>query len=99
MTGVAWGSYADYVRGEWDGRPHYEDAQTDASGFRLEHGISQGHDIYYMMPSMAYTRYLAEKLRRVVEAGALAIHLEEPEFWIRAGYGLGFQREWESVLW
>ncbi len=94
MTGVAWGSYADYMRGEWDGLTHYEDAQTAAGDFRLEHGISQGHDNFYMMPSRAYTRYLSQKLRRVVEAGALAIHLEEPEFWIRAGYGLGFQREW-----
>lgn len=96
MTGVAWGGYADYVRGEWDGVTHYEDAQTAAGNFKLEHGISQGHDIFYMMPSMAYTRYLSEKLRRVIDAGALAIHLEEPEFWIRAGYGLGFEREWQD---
>ncbi len=58
---------------------HYDDAQTAASDFRLEHGISQGHDVFYMMPSVTYARYLGEKLRRVVDAGALAIHLEEPE--------------------
>ncbi len=96
MTGVAWGGYADYVRGEWDGAQHYDDAQTAAGGFRLEHGVSQGHDIFYMMPSVAYNRYLAEKLRRVVEAGAIAIHLEEPEFWARAGYSEGFKREWQN---
>ena len=96
MTGVAWGGYADYVRGEWDGAQHYDDAQTAAGGFRLEHGISQGRDIFYMMPSMAYNRYLAEKLRRVVDAGATAIHLEEPEFWARAGYSEGFKREWQD---
>jgi hypothetical protein len=94
MTGVSWGSYADYVRGEWDGTPHFDDAQTAAGNFRLEHGIAQGHDIYYMMPSMPYVRYLSEKLHRVVDAGALALHLEEPEFWVRAGYEAGFQREW-----
>src|SRR5690348_11250455 len=94
MTGVSWGGYADYVRGEWDGVPHFDDAQAAAGGFRLEHGISQGHDIYYMMPSMPYVRYLAQKLHRVVDAGALALHLEEPEFWVRAGYEPGFQREW-----
>lgn len=94
MTGVSWGSYADYVRGEWDGAPHFDDAQTAEGGFRLEHGMSQGHDIYYMMPSMPYVRYLAEKMRVVVDAGALALHLEEPEFWVRAGYEEGFQREW-----
>jgi len=96
MTGVAWGSYQDYVRGEWDGVPHYDDAQTAAGGFRLEHGIAQGHDVYYMMPSAAYARYLAQKLCRVVDAGALALHLEEPEFWVRGGYGEGFQREWAA---
>ncbi len=96
MTGVAWGSYQDYVRGVWDGAPHYDDAQTAAGGFKLEHGISQGHDCFYMMPSMAYARYLGEQLRRVVDAGAVAIHLEEPEFWVRAGYSEGFQREWQD---
>lgn len=96
MTGVAWGDYASYVRGEWDGVPHYEDAQTETGGFKLEHGISQGRDIFYMVPSLPYTRYLGEKLRRVVDAGAIAIHLEEPEFWIRAGYGAGFEREWQA---
>ncbi|MFH1571951.1 MAG: hypothetical protein ABIL09_28435, partial [Gemmatimonadota bacterium] len=96
MTGVAWGQYQDYVRGEWDGVPHYDDAQTAAGGFRLEHGISQGHDCFYMMPSRTYARYLSGKLRRVVDAGAEAIHLEEPEFWVRAGYSEGFQREWQE---
>ncbi len=96
MTGVAWGDYADYVRGQWDGVQHFEDAQTETGEFRIEHGISQGHDIYYMVPSTSYAQYLGEKLRRVVDAGALAIHLEEPEFWVRAGYGAGFKREWQE---
>jgi hypothetical protein len=94
MTGVSWGGYADYVRGEWDGIKHFDDAQAAEGGFKLEHGIGQGHDIYYMMPSMPYVRYLAEKLHRVVDAGAIALHLEEPEFWVRAGYEEGFKREW-----
>lgn len=96
MTGVAWGSYQDYVRGEWDGEKHYDDAQAAVGGFKLEHGIAQGHDCFYMMPSETFVRYLSEKLRRVVDTGALAIHLEEPEFWVRGGYGEGFKREWEA---
>ena len=94
MTGVAWGSYQDYVRGEWDGQQHYDDAQAAVGGFKLEHGLAQGHDRFYMMPSKTYARYLSEGLRRVVDAGAVAVHLEEPEFWVRGGYGEGFQREW-----
>lgn len=94
MTGVSWGGYQDYIRGEWDGTAHYDDAQASVGGFKLEHGISQGHDVFYMMPSESYARYLGEKLKEVVDSGALAIHLEEPEFWVRAGYGEGFKREW-----
>ena len=41
MTGVSWGGYQDYVRGEWDGTPHYDDAQTAIGGFRLEQGCSR----------------------------------------------------------
>lgn len=96
MTGVAWGHYADYVRGEWDGVPHFDDAQTADGNFKLEHGVSQGHDIYYMMPSLSYVRYLSDRLKCVVDAGALALHLEEPEFWVRAGYEAGFKREWQA---
>jgi hypothetical protein len=96
MTGVAWGHYTDYVRGEWDGVPHFDDAQTADGNFRLEHGVSQGRDIYYMMPSLSYVRYLSDVLKRVVDAGALALHLEEPEFWVRAGYEESFKREWQT---
>lgn len=96
MTGVSWGHYADYVRGDWDGVAHFDDAQTATGGFRLEHGINQGHDIYYMLPSQTYAQYLAEKLHRVIDSGALALHLEEPEYWVRAGYEDGFKREWQS---
>ena len=46
MTGVAWGGYQDYVRGEWDGQSHYDDAQAAVGGFKLEHGISQGHEFF-----------------------------------------------------
>jgi len=51
MTGVSWGSYQDYVRGEWDGVKHYDDAQASAGGFKLEHGgleslAYQLHNLY-----------------------------------------------------
>ncbi|HAO80430.1 MAG TPA: hypothetical protein DCQ92_15970, partial [Verrucomicrobia subdivision 3 bacterium] len=35
-------------------------------------------------------------VQRALDAGAEAIHLEEPEFWDRAGYSEGFKREWRS---
>ena len=30
MTGVSWGGYQDYIRGEWDSTIHYDDAQASA---------------------------------------------------------------------
>ena len=29
MTGIAWGHYQDYLYGKWDGREHWDEAQTD----------------------------------------------------------------------
>ena len=96
MTGVSWGAYQAYVNGEWDGQQHYDDAQAAVGDFKLEHGINQGSDIFYMVPSRPYTAYLFEGLKQVVDSGAVALHLEEPEFWVRAGYGDGFKREWQE---
>ncbi len=41
---------------------------------------------------------LCQGVKRAMDAGALAIHLEEPEFWVRGGYGPGFQRAVEIAL-
>ena len=92
MTGVAWGEYKDYVYGQWDGTSHLDEAQTQANGDKIGHG----KDVYYMSPGVEYGRYLSEGVKRALDAGAVAIHLEEPEFWVRAGYGEGFKREWQA---
>ncbi|MBQ3888868.1 MAG: hypothetical protein II738_03875, partial [Clostridia bacterium] len=34
MTGIAWGGYVDYLYGDWDGRDHWDEAQTDRWGNR-----------------------------------------------------------------
>jgi hypothetical protein len=98
MVGISWGGYQAYVRGEWDGVQHYDDAQTATNDFRLEHGVGYGHDCFYMMPSRDYARYLAEQMKPVIDAGAIAIHFEEPEFWVSAGYSEGFKREWREFF-
>ncbi|MBC8096004.1 MAG: hypothetical protein H7Y43_09345 [Akkermansiaceae bacterium] len=92
MTGVAWGEYQDYLYGRFDGINHEDEAQTDRNG----HKISHGGDVYYMCPGTNYGRFLATGVQRALDAGAEAIHLEEPEFWDRAGYSEGFKREWRS---
>jgi hypothetical protein len=92
MTGVAWGQYQDYFSGRWDGKSHEDEAQTDRFGNPILHGPT----IPYVAPSESYGRYLCGGVQRAIDAGAEAIYLEEPEFWVRAGYSGSFQREWQA---
>ncbi|MGN6626493.1 MAG: hypothetical protein ACTHLN_07720 [Tepidisphaeraceae bacterium] len=92
MTGVAWGEYQDYIFGRWDGKNHLDEAQTMKNGERIGHG----KDVYYMSPGVDYGRYLCVGVKRALDAGATAIYLEEPEFWVRSGWSEGFKREWQD---
>ncbi len=92
MTGVSWGEYQDYLYGRFDGVNHEDNAQTD----RLGHKISHGRDVYYMCPADNYGQYLCVGVQRALDAGVEAVHLEEPEFWARAGWSEGFKREWQA---
>jgi hypothetical protein len=92
MTGVSWGRYQDYLYGRFDGVNHVDEAQMDRYGKVISHG----GDVYYMSPGENYGKYLCQGVKKAMDAGALAIHLEEPEFWVRGGYGPGFQRAWKS---
>jgi hypothetical protein len=92
MTGVSWGEYQDYLYGRFDGINHVDEAQTERTGKVISHG----RDVYYMSPGENYGKFLCEGVRKAMDAGAEAIHLEEPEFWVRGGYGAGFKREWKS---
>ncbi|MEP0842905.1 MAG: hypothetical protein HRF43_09355, partial [Phycisphaerae bacterium] len=94
MTGVAWGDYQDYLNGRFDGQDHWDQAQTDAAGNRILHGGSR--DVPYISPGENYGRYLTVGVKRALDAGAAAIHLEEPEFWARAGWEENFKREWKA---
>ncbi len=91
MTGISWGSYQDYLAGEYDGAAHWDESQTDRFGNVI------GHDARtpYMMPSVGFADYISEKLKLAVDAGVEAIHVEEPEFWDRGGYSEGFKREYQ----
>ncbi len=91
MTGIAWGHYQDYLYGDYDGYNHWDEAQQDRYGNLILHG----KDVPYMVPTVAFADYLTEKLKAVVDAGIEAIHVEEPEFWDRAGYSPAFRREYE----
>lgn len=90
MTGIAWGTYQDYLYGEWDGREHWDESQQDRHGQYILHG----KDVPYMVPTIAFTEYITERLKTAVDEGVEAIHLEEPEFWDHGGYSPAFQREY-----
>jgi len=92
MTGVSWGQYQDYLYGRFDGINHEDEAQTERDGKKISHG----GDVYYMCPGTNFGKFLCVGVQRALDAGAEAIHLEEPEFWVRGGYSEGFKREWRS---
>ncbi|WP_418041615.1 hypothetical protein [Paenibacillus xylanilyticus] len=93
MTGVAWGEYNDYLDGEVDGISHWDEAQMDRHQQMILHGNKPV--IPYMVPTISFARYLAERIRIAVDVGVEAIHLEEPEFWVNGGYSEAFKREWQ----
>lgn len=92
MTGVAWGEYQDYLFGRFDGKNHEDESQTDRNGNVIGHGVN----VPYMSPGESYGKYLTAGVKRAIDAGAEAIHLEEPEFWVRGGYEPNFKREWKA---
>ena len=91
MTGVSWGEYQDYLYGKFDGVDHHDEGQVNHDGNEINHG----KDVPYMVPSVSFAYYLANNLKKAVDAGVEAIHLEEPEFWVNAGYSEAFKREWQ----
>lgn len=93
MTGIAWGEYQDYFTGAWDGQKHLDEGQVTQKGDTIWHGKM----VPYIVPSMNFIKYMKEKvIKRVIDAGIDAIYLEEPEFWMRAGYSSSFKKEWKD---
>lgn len=93
MTGIAWGEYQDYFTGQWDGEWHLDEGQKNARGDTIWHGRM----VPYIVPSLNFINYLKEKhIKRVIDSGIDAIYMEEPEFWMRAGYSEAFKREWQE---
>ena len=91
MTGIAWGEYQDYLDGKRDGRKHWDEGQVERDGREVNHNPT----VPYMVPTVAFSEYLTQRLKIAVDMGVEAIHMEEPEFWDRSGYSQAFQREYE----
>jgi hypothetical protein len=93
MTGIAWGQYDDYFLGKWDGKNHLGEGQITMKGDTIWHG----RNIPYIVPTASFIDFMKTAVvKRVINAGISSIHLEEPEFWARAGYGEVFKQEWQK---
>ena len=92
MTGVSWGQYGDFYHGRFDGKDHMPDVQTNKAGEKRGHGGDQ----YYICPTVPYGDFLCVGVKRALDAGAQAIYLEEPEFWVASGWEEGFKQEWQD---
>lgn len=94
MTGIAWGEYQDYFMGQWDGKKdHLREGQKTMQGDTIFHGYM----VPYIVPTADFIRYMKEtQIKRAIDAGITTIYLEEPEFWMRAGYSDAFKDEWQK---
>ncbi len=89
MTGIAWGDYQDFK--DINGQDIMSLSQMDANGKEKLHGTR----IPYVVPSVEFSDYMVAKLKPMIDAGVLAIHLEEPEFWAYTGFSPAFAKEWQ----
>ena len=89
MTGIAWGKYADFR--DINGNDIMSLIQIEANGNEKGHGYRTP----YIVPTVEFADYMTEKLKPIIDAGVVAIHLEEPEFWAYTGFSDAFKREWE----
>ncbi|MDR1881890.1 MAG: hypothetical protein LBR26_03805 [Prevotella sp.] len=94
MTGIAWGEYQDYFMGKWDGKTNrLREGQKTLNGDTVFHGYM----VPYIVPTADFIRYMKEtQIKRAIDAGIGTIYLEEPEFWMRAGYSDAFKDEWRK---
>ena len=93
MSGIAWGAFDAYFKGEWDGKPHDDEVQRRLSG----EGIMHGPNSPYVVPTHDFLSYFKENhIKRAIDEGLNTLYFEEPEFWVWSGYSEAFKREWQD---
>ncbi len=93
MSGIAWGGFDAYFKGEWDGKPHDDEVQRRLSG----EGIMHGPNSPYVVPTHGFLDYFKENhIKRAIDEGLNTLYFEEPEFWVWSGYSEAFKREWQD---
>ena len=92
MASISHDWTGQFVTGGFDGVPHRGQVQQDESGTLMT--IGNG---FYMVPTAQWRDYLVAIGDRAGRLGATAFYLEEPEFWLHAGYSPAFQDAWKLV--
>src|SRR5690606_5919549 len=77
MTGIAWGQYQDYFRGEFDGRTHFDEGQVERNGETIWHG----RDVPYVVPSASFLNYIKRHLKRAIDACVYTVHIDARVVW------------------
>ena len=92
MTGVAWGDYSGISRrqsstaGRIGTKPKCEPPASASCTIRARRTSC---------PAWPSASTWKQGIDALIDAGVVAIHLEEPEFWARGGFSEAFQREWQ----
>jgi hypothetical protein len=68
-------------------------AQKDEKGNIIKHGDHE----FYIVPDSIFTNYLKENISIIIDNGATAIYLEEPEYFNYTGYSDVFKKKWKEV--
>ncbi len=92
MTGLSVGGYDDYFSGKYDGKEHDHERQQLADGTRLEKSPS----VYQLIPTPEFLEYLKTLIKSVIDAGATAIYLADPEYPAETGYSSVFKEFWRN---
>ena len=93
MSGIAWGGFDAYFKGEWDGKNHDDEVQKRVSG----EGVMHGPNSPYIVPTQGFLEYFKERhIKRAIDEGLNTLYFEEPEFWVWSGYSEAFKREWQD---
>ncbi len=81
----------EFANGGFDSQDHIGSVQQTNAGTLMTIGSG-----YYMVPTEAWANYLVAIGEHAAATGAEAYYLEEPEFWLRAGYSPAFQAAWKT---
>ncbi|MBU2996922.1 hypothetical protein KO500_10770 [Cellulophaga baltica] len=98
MMSSSWGHSAFFKSIGFNDLSKNPYAQKDENGNVAKHGEHE----FYIVPDLIFTNYLKENISNIIDNGASAIYLEEPEYFNYTGYSKVFKQNWQlkyNTLW